>query len=82
MRGTDSWVVISLHLRLLGCCAADLLVEDGRAPGGFKLGHLAGEALGVRRDAGIVVNHTRIVHQKYASEMPNQISALGLVQIS
>jgi hypothetical protein len=62
--------------------AGDLLPEHLFAAGRLQLGELASEILGVGRDAGIAVNHARILHQKFASKKSNRISALVLMQIS
>jgi hypothetical protein len=35
-------------------------------PARLQLGKLASEVLGVGRDAGITVNHARILHRKFA----------------
>jgi hypothetical protein len=46
------------------------------------LGKLAGEVLSVGRDAGVSVNHARIMHQKFASKKRKVISGLGLMRKS
>ena len=48
----------------------------------LQLGKLAGEVLGLGRDAGIAVNHAAIVEQKCGTEKRNLFSALGLFQTS
>lgn len=47
-----------------------------------EMDSLTNEVLGSDRDAGIAVNHALIVHQKSASEKPNQISGLNFMYIS
>jgi hypothetical protein len=54
------------ELRPVGGGAGDLLAEHLFAPGRLELGKLAAEVLRAGRDAGIAVNHERIVHQKNA----------------
>jgi hypothetical protein len=66
----------------VGGRAGDLLAEHLFAAGGLELVELAGEVLGVGRDAGIAENHARILHQKSASKKCNSISILILMQIS
>ena len=51
-----------LELRPVGGGAGDLLAEHLFAADRLQLGKLAGEVLGVGRDAGIAVNHARILH--------------------
>jgi hypothetical protein len=58
------------------------IAEHFFAPGRRQLGALVGKVLGVRRDAGIAVNHARILHHKFASKKRNSISTLVLMQIS
>lgn len=53
---------VRLKLRPVGGRAGDLLPEHLFAPGSLQLGKLAGEVLGVGRDAGIAVNHAHILH--------------------
>ena len=67
-----------LKLRAVGGRAGDLLAEHLLASGRLELGKLAGEVLGDGRDAGIAVNHARILHQNFASEKPNLISGRRL----
>ena len=69
-------------LRPVGGRVGDLLAEHLFAPGRFQLGKLAGQDLGVGRDAGIAVNHAGAVHQNCASRKGNRISALVLNRIS
>ena len=71
-----------LKLWPVGSRAGDLLAENPLATSSLELGSRAGEVLRFRRDAGVTVNHARIVHQNYASEKPNCIRGLGLIQIS
>jgi hypothetical protein len=63
-------------LRPVGGGAGDLLAEHLFAAGSLQLGKLAGEVLGIGRDASIAVNHARIVDQKYVSQKRNSISSL------
>jgi hypothetical protein len=63
---------------LVGGRAGDLLAEHLFASSRLELGKLAGKVLGNGRDAGIAVNHARIVHQKFASKKRNRIRALVL----
>jgi hypothetical protein len=62
--------------------AGQFLTEGLFATGCLELTKLAGEVLRLSREAGIAVNHARIVHHKYASKKHNQISGLGLMQKS
>jgi hypothetical protein len=64
----------------------DLLAEHLFAPGRFRLGKLVGQVLGVGRDAGIAVNHARVVRQNCIKKVqsyqrfsfePNILTAAG-----
>ena len=63
-------------LRPVGSCAADLLAIHALASGGLQLGDLAGEVLGVGRDAGIAVIQAR----RYATEVVNSIKGIRSLQ--
>ena len=52
------------------------------ASGGAELAHLGVNALAVRRDSCIAVNHGVIMHQIYATKKPFLINGLVLVQNS
>jgi hypothetical protein len=66
----------------LGSCARDLFAEHLFASGGAELGKLAGEVLGVGRDAGIAENRARNLHQRLASRKSNSINILILMHTS
>src|SRR5580700_2334625 len=55
-----------LKLRPVGRGAGDFLAEHFFASGRLQLAHLSGFVLGGGRDAGIAVNHARILHEKSA----------------
>ena len=67
---------ISFELRALGVRAGDLLAEYLLTPGHLELAHLSGFILGGGGDAGIAVNHARIVHPASASQKVNRISGV------
>jgi len=71
-----------LKLRPVGRGAGDFLAEHFFASGRLQLAHLSGFVLGGGRDAGMAVNHARIVHQKSASKKPNFIKGAATMQIS
>jgi hypothetical protein len=71
-----------LKLRPVGGRSGDLFPEHLFAPGRLELGKLAGEVLGVGRNARIAVIHAPILAQNCGTEKRRLINALGLFQIS
>jgi hypothetical protein len=61
----------------VGLGAARHFAEHLAAAGGSKLLNLGVNALAVRRDAGIAVNHGLILHQNSAPKKPNRFNALN-----
>ena len=57
-----------IELRSVGSRAAELLAKHALASGGLQLAKLAGEVLGVGRDAGVAVNHAPIWTRKITSD--------------
>jgi hypothetical protein len=78
----DEFLHQCAKLRPVGRGASDFLAEHFFASGRLELAHLSGFVLGGRRDAGIAVNHARIVHPKSASKKAKFIKAVLLMQKS
>ena len=83
-RLTSKCYTYRLRIGAAPCCALDDAAtfelrgnakdgkdDLGKVGRGITEGKLAGEVLGLRRDAGVAVNHARIPHEKYASKKPN-----------
>ena len=63
------------ELAAVGLGSARHLPEHLARAGGPELAHLGVNALAVRRDAGIPVNHGFVMHLVYATEKPLDFSA-------
>jgi len=67
-------VIQFLKLRPVGGRSGDLFPEHLFAPGSLQLGKLAGEVLGLGRDAGIAVNHGQLWNRNL--EQKNEILSM------